>query len=97
MKDRYFEAKFLRKHPGKAHEPVAVHCVILVTAGSKSEAIRLASEAFTSYFRKQVAALIEISEKEALRLPLDPEQVQLDSVLYLVGSPRTEVLSLSPT
>jgi hypothetical protein len=47
------------------------------------------------YFRKQVAALIEISEKEAIRLPLDPEQVEDDTVLYLVGSPRTEVLSLT--
>jgi hypothetical protein len=97
MKDRYFEAKFLRKQPGKAHEPMPVHCVILVTAGSKSEAIRLATDVFTLYFRKQVAALIEISEKEALRLPLVPEQVQPDSVLYSVGSPRTEVLSLSLT
>ena len=97
MKDRYFEAKFLRKQPGKVHEPMSVHCVILVTAGSKSEAIRLASDAFTLCFRKQVAALIEISEKEAVRLPLVPEHVQPDSVLYLVGSPRTEVLSLSPT
>jgi hypothetical protein len=68
-----------------------------VTAGSKSEAIRLATDVITLYFRKQVAALIEISEKEALRLPLVPEQVQPDSVLYLVGIPRTEVLSLSPT
>jgi hypothetical protein len=95
MKDRYFEAKFLRKQPGKGHEPVPVHCVILVTTGSKSEAIRLATDAFTLYFRKQVAALIEISEKEALRLPLDPEQIQPDRVLFLVGSPRTEVLSLT--
>ena len=95
MKDRYFEAKLLRKKPGKAHEHVSVHCVILVTAGSKSEAIRLATDAFTLYFRKQVAALLEISEKEALRLPLVPEQVHPDSVLYLVGSPRTEVLSLT--
>ena len=97
MKDRYFETKFLRKQPGKAHEPVSVHCVLLVTAGSKSEAIRRATDAFTLCFRKQVAALIEISEKEALRLPLVPEEVRPDSVLYLVGSPRTEVLSLSPT
>jgi hypothetical protein len=96
MKDRYFEAKFLRKQPGKTHEPVPVHCAILVTAGdSKAEAIRLASDAFSLYFRKQVAALIEISEKEAIRLPLDPEQVEDDTVLYLVGSPRTEVLSLT--
>jgi hypothetical protein len=95
MKDRYFEAKFLRKQPGRAHGPASVHCVILVTAGSKSEAIRLATSAFTEYFRKQVAALLEISEKEALRLPLVPEQVHPDSVLYLVGSPRTEVLSLT--
>lgn len=97
MKDRYFEAKFLRKQPGKAHQSVPVHCVILVAAGSKSEAIRVATDAFTLHFRKQVAALIEISEKEALRLPLVPEDVRPDSVLYLVGSPRTEVLSLSPT
>jgi hypothetical protein len=95
MKDRYFEAKFLRKQPGKAHRPAPIHCVIQVTAGSKSEAIRLAIDAFTLYFRKQVAALLEISEKEALRLPLVPEQVHPDSVLYLVGSPRTEVLSLT--
>jgi hypothetical protein len=95
MKDRYFEAKFLRKQPGKAHEHVWVHCVILVTAGSKSEAIRRATDAFTLYFRKQVAALLEVSEKEALRLPLVPEQIHPDSVLYLVGSPRTEMLSLT--
>jgi hypothetical protein len=95
MKDRYFEAKFLRKQPGKAHEHVWVHCVILVTAGSKSEAIRRATDAFTLYFRKQVAALLEVSEKEALRLPLVPEQIHPESVLYLVGSPRTEMLSLT--
>ena len=95
MKDRYFEAKFLRKQPGKAHGPAPIHCVIQVTADSKSEAIRLAIDAFTLCFRKQVAALLEISEKEALRLPLVPEQVHPDSVLYLVGSPRTEVLSLT--
>lgn len=95
MKDRYFETKFLRKQPGKAHEHVWVHCVILVTAGSKSEAIRRATDAFTLYFRKQVAALLEVSEKEALRLPLVPEQIHPDSVLYLVGSPRTEMLSLT--
>ena len=97
MKDRYFEAKFLRKQLGKAQDRAPVHCVILATAGSKSEAIRLATDAFSLYFKKQVAALLEISEKEALRLPLIPEQVRPDSVLYLVGSPRTEVLSLSLT
>jgi hypothetical protein len=95
MKDRYFEAKFLRRQPGKAHGHVPVHCVILVTAGSKSEAIRLATDTFTLYFRKQVVALLELPEKEALRLPLIPEQVHPESVLYLVGSPRTEVLSLT--
>jgi hypothetical protein len=95
MKDRYFEAKFLRRQSGRAHRPTPVHCVILVTAGSKSEAISLATDAFSLYFRKQVVALLEISEKEALRLPLVPEQVHPDSILYLVGSPRTEVLTLT--
>jgi hypothetical protein len=95
MKDRYFEAKFLRRQPGKAHGPAPVHCVIQVTAGSKSEAIRIGTEAFTLYFKKQVVALLEISEKDALRLPLVAEQFLPDSVLYLVGSPRTEVLSLT--
>jgi hypothetical protein len=95
MKDRYFEAKFLRRQPGKAHGHAPVHCVILVTAGSKSEAIRMATDAFTLYFEKQVVALLEISEKDALRLPLVAEQFHPDSVLYLVGSPRTEMLLLT--
>jgi hypothetical protein len=86
---------FYENSQGERTGPAPVHCVIQVTAGSKSEAMRLAIDAFSLYFRKQVAALLEISEKEALRLPLVPEQVHPDSVLYLVGSPRTEVLSLT--
>jgi hypothetical protein len=95
MKDRYFEAKFLRRQPGKIHGLAPMHCVILVTVGSKSEAIKIATDAFTLYFRKQVVALVEISEREALRLPLVPEQLHPYSILYLVGSPRTEVLALT--
>jgi hypothetical protein len=95
MKDRYFEAKFLRRQSGRAHARALIHCVILVTTGSRSEAIRLAAKAFTQHFRKQVVTLLEISETEALKLPLVPEQVHPDSILYLVGSPRTEMLSLT--